>query len=448
MANQSTVQSLLQQLAGTASAGQANLPSGINNGNPNTIYNQPQTPAPLTGNVPQWPLAPSNINWQQLAANAPGNDLAHLFPKYPAIMPSFNVPGWGGAGQPPPPTTTGNPPPGTPPPPVIPPGGVNTGGNLPPGTQPGNHGGGPGQQNPNAGHGLNTFGDSMSGLDNFDFSTFDMQGLMNGGQHGIGSTTQVNPGSLVGTGTQGGIGSSFMNGLLNTVEAKTGTTNGVSWQQVVDALVLPGNAYLSASQKWDVSNLLAGLAQKFTGIPVNNIMNAAGKYLLANPNKMTWLPKFLRNILTSHYKDNATNAALARQNLANQPRNQHGGGGVGINGAGNVGTFSGGHNAPGSQVGSYYVWDKTGVPLTYGEYVNNVEGTALDRGWAGTDGRGGGGFGGLGSAGMGGFGNMDAGGAFGGQSGGTSRGTGWATGTNGQTGAGSGSISGLPIDNK
>lgn len=443
MADQSSVQSLLQQLAGTASAGQANLPSNVNNGNPNTIYNQPLKSGgylpPVTNAFDQWrinpaPQAPQGaIDWQQLAAHAPGNNLASFLPKWPTVAPAVNIPGWGGTPNPPIP------------PPVTPPGGVNTGGNLPPstpgaggggpGVQPVVHGGGPGLQDPNAGH----YADFTGGLDHYNFDAMNFQDLMSGGQGGLGATTPVSPAALTGGTT---VGSNFLNGLLNVVESKTGTTGGVSWQQAVDALVLPGNAYLSASKKWDLSNLLAGLAQKFTGLPINAIMNSVGQYLTKNPSKMSWLPSWLRNIFTSHYQDNAANAAAARQNLANQSRNH--GGGIGIGQGPSILPGGGSPFGNNGTVGSYYVWDNTGTPLTYNEYNTLVRGTALDRGWSGTDGRGGGG-GGAGAGYGGGFSNMDAGGAFGGMSGGSSRGTGWATGTNG-AGSGSGSLAGLPID--
>lgn len=41
MSNQSDIQSLIQTLQGTHTAGQASAPSSVNNGNPNTIYNAP-----------------------------------------------------------------------------------------------------------------------------------------------------------------------------------------------------------------------------------------------------------------------------------------------------------------------------------------------------------------------------------------------------------------------
>ena len=96
MPDQRDVQQLIQSLT----------PSAVNNGNPNTVYNQPM---PQGGYIPPtfdpgtntWRVnpapAPSNVNWQQMSASQPQSW------------------GWQGPAQPAPPTT------GTPPPVVAPP---------------------------------------------------------------------------------------------------------------------------------------------------------------------------------------------------------------------------------------------------------------------------------------------------------------------------------------
>ena len=96
MPNQRDVQQLIQSLT----------PSAVNNGNPNTVYNQPM---PQGGYIPPtfdpgtntWRVnpapAPSTVNWQQMSASQPQSW------------------GWQGPAQPAPPTT------GTPPPVVAPP---------------------------------------------------------------------------------------------------------------------------------------------------------------------------------------------------------------------------------------------------------------------------------------------------------------------------------------
>ena len=76
MAAQSNIQSLLQDLSGVHSAGQAWVPSSVNNGNPNTAYNQPKVyqTNPAAGYIP--PATNGFGNWQMSAAPVPAPTLA------------------------------------------------------------------------------------------------------------------------------------------------------------------------------------------------------------------------------------------------------------------------------------------------------------------------------------------------------------------------------------
>lgn len=303
MADQSSIQSLIQQLAGTHTSGQQNLPSSVNNGNPNTIYNV-QLPQggylpPVSNNLDQWRINPlptqPGLDWQQLAGGGGGGG------------------SWGGPVGPPggpvtfpnlpPPTGTPTPPGGTAPPPV------NTGGGLPPThTGPIRDGGGEGQR-----------GGHERGIDWLDFGgdrtlSNTLESSMKGS---FGSTQPTDGGTKFslsslnfGVPQDGNVtsnGTSFLGQMLDKLQQQAGVNpdGTISAAQIMD-YIIPGNAYLSGSQKWDVSNVVASLLQSFSGLPVNAIMTSAGKYL-ANPNNMKWLPAWIRNIFVDHYKDNAQN---------------------------------------------------------------------------------------------------------------------------------------------
>lgn len=312
------IQALLQTLYGTASAAQAGVPSAVNNGNPNTVYNRA-----WDKQVVPAPIPPPSFN----VANLPRYD-ARTGPAWapPSSLQAMDVrPRWGGLA----PTTPV--PPGT----VTPPGGGTTappmsdptpplptggGGNVPPSERPG------GVINPNvggAGRNNNTYGNQLD-----DFG-------------------HLLP-SLGGTGTTGGSGRDFGSsltangrGLFNNVNGVWGidptvarnlglNSNGtLSWQQAVDVaqdFLLPlgrnsimsmitgkpetMNMYLSqggydqnsmTGGSWDVSNMIGMLATQLTGLPVNRIMDGIGQLGV----RLGWDDG---NVFVNHYLDNATNA--------------------------------------------------------------------------------------------------------------------------------------------
>lgn len=153
--SQADIQSYIQQLAGTHSLGQSNLPSNVNNGNPNTIYNYKPPQGgylpPVSNAYDQWRINPMQqsgtpIDWMQLAMQGSGNgfgfDLGGIAPAGGVVgggTGGGGVPlpppgtGGGGGGVPTPGNNTGDPPVlGNPPP----------GGGLPGDHQAGGGGGG------------------------------------------------------------------------------------------------------------------------------------------------------------------------------------------------------------------------------------------------------------------------------------------------------------------
>jgi hypothetical protein len=144
-----------------------------------------------------------------------------------------------------------------------------------------------------------------------------------------------------GTPSQGNVltnGTGFMGQMLDKLQQQAGVNpNGtISAAQIADYLI-PGNAYLSGSQKWDFSNVVAGLLQSFTGMPVNKIMMSVGNYLANNPDKLKWIPDWIKNIFVSHYNDNKQNY-IDKMNGGPKPNVQDDAGVGGTLGARDFGT--------------------------------------------------------------------------------------------------------------
>jgi hypothetical protein len=464
MAAQSNIQSLLQDLSGVHTAGQAFVPSSVNNGNPNTAYNQPkvyQLPVsdgfipPATNGFGNWqmpavqvPTAPASKfqgpDWQALAAKAPTNQVPGGFKGFPNVLAGAGV-GWK-------PGTTGI---GTPvTPPVTPPttGGTNTGGNLPP--QQGTGTFNPKFTNPNDpilnggltnGRGLQLL-DLPTGYTSSLYSNTKTSGSVSGSDFanafkGLGDMN-VNLGSagvaLAGTSLGRALGITA-NGTINVA-------------QIADFFI-PGNIYMSQTNQFNWANAIPALANAINpmlGFAVTKVMNYFGqKYANEDDSKLgTGVMGALRRMLKNRYLKNQANKAAGRNG-----GNAHAGGGGNnsIGGGGSPFDFGGGWLETGNTTGGTqygYNFDPGGGAhqITDGTWVNDITGAPVDvsKGGYFTGGNTfGGGVGGEGNGGFGGYGGY---GGFG-ASGGTSRGTGWAPGTNGQSGsgAGSGSISGLPI---
>lgn len=407
MAAQSNIQSLLQDLSGVHSAGQAWVPSSVNNGNPNTAYNQPKVyqtnPAagyipPATNGFGNWqmsaapvPAAPASQfqgpDWQALAAKAPENNIPAGFKGFPNILADAGggwAPGTTGVGTP----TT---PPVTPPvtPPGTPTGGTNTGGNLPPAG-----GGGTfrskltGPNDPllngglTGGRGLQLL-DLPEGFTSGMFSTTRTDGSVSGSDFGNAfkelGDMNVNLGS---------VGVSLSNTSLGrALGIKTDGTINVA--QIAD-LFIPSNVYMSQTGQMNWANLiptLAGSLNPVLGFAVTKLMNYFGhKYANEDDSKLgTGLAGWWRRLVKNRYLKNQANKNAGRTNPKNPFVTGGGGGGPGgvtsINPFGGMGNFNGGQQNPG---GSFYYWGNTNNALTHDDYVNNVEGGSIDRGWFGT----------------------------------------------------------------
>lgn len=220
MATQTDVQQLIQGLT----------PSAVNNGNPNTAYNN----APGGGGAP---VMDAFGNWSlpqvsRAASVALNRGLpAGVLPAAPARQPFF----------PPLPPLILNPDWATPPvvqppvaPPVAPP--VVAPVAPPPSTPLVPPGSG-------IGDGTGQGGWMGGGIrDIQDTATF----------NGIGATNGMN---LINSGAFG-----------NTTGGGTSPLSDLGWQDYLD-MILPGNAYLSGTGQWDLSNLLGGLGDMLAGLP-------------------------------------------------------------------------------------------------------------------------------------------------------------------------------------
>jgi hypothetical protein len=368
MADQSSIQTVLQKLAGTASAGQANLPSSINNGNPNTIYNQKPPQGgylpPVTNGFDQWRINPmpqsqtAPVNWQSLAANAPGNNLSSMLPKWPTTVPVVNVPGWGGTTPPPVvPGTTPLPPPGTP---VVP----GTGGNL--GNHPGGGGvggGGGGGLNTGSGRGLRELDLVPGSIGLFDKQTTGTElSKTLDDSVGWGDLAQGDIQGILGTSLNlGQAGSSLANSALGrSLGIKADGT--LSIGEILD-WVIPGNIYMSQTGKLNLLSAIPGLLSKLN--PVLGMAAGAAMKWLAEHTNIKALKNWLQRI-----KDN-------------KAAGRGGNGDFGVGSPGGPGSMLGG----GSFMGGSEGWggtDMRDVTITAGGSGSGVIGGIGSSGGSGT----------------------------------------------------------------
>ena len=333
MADQRDVQQLIQSL----------VPASGNAGNPNTAYNNPTPDAWLQGwNGPQVSpaasLGPTNLAGQTVTIPAltlpaqVGNAWNQPIPQLPGIrLPSFTTGGQPGGswGITRPDVTPTNP--------VIPPGvQPGTGPVAPPADTPvdvgipvdwdallgGGGGGGdpgtwapPGVGSPGFGGGLpststqNTYGGSVSGTKNSD-GTWNFTSPSYGGFGSKGSTES---------------------GLLQFIDAVTEPwTRGdwynpndnrslwqqlgiqdqqgkIDWKQGIDMatqIFLPANLYLSNLGRWDASNAVVGVLDRFTGGLGSKVLNKWGASLSnKDPSTYNWLER----LVVDHWQDSAMN---------------------------------------------------------------------------------------------------------------------------------------------
>lgn len=281
MATQRDVQQLIQGLA----------PSGVNKGNPNTVYNNSPS-APAGGGGGPIPTYDGNGNWY-LPEIAPAATMNLGMQAGNGNFGGFNWMGNGGSLTPLPTTPPGNT--GGVQPPVVPGGGTGPGGNLPPGTVPPN----------NVVGGVN--GGPLGGLGGGSLTPQNSLSPWQGGFNGsmFGQMPPGGGGSFGGSGGGGfniGDGTGHVNGFL-------GEWGGINWDQVLDAGTEPllgGNFYDANTGKWnltnvagavlgipnlegwwhegqgnlDVSNILASLGQMATGglVPFGSLVNRLGQY--------------------------------------------------------------------------------------------------------------------------------------------------------------------------
>jgi hypothetical protein len=170
-------------------------------------------------------------------------------------------------------------------------------------------------------------------------------------------------------------GTTLLGKILDGLQQKAGVNpdGTISAAQIAD-YIIPGNAYLSGSQKWDVSNVVASLLQSFSGLPINPFMMSAGKYL-SYPDNMKWLPSWIRNIFVDHYKDNVQNQIDKRNGGAGttQDPNAGYGGTLGSNdfGSGWLDRNNGGTWLPEDRLASTSIGTIT--PVKAGEYDDNTK---------------------------------------------------------------------------
>lgn len=293
MADQSTLQQLLQQGVGLQSNAQGNTTLTPNNGNPNTIYNlaRPNVTQfnPATGALPA--MGDANGNWavpaqglnpalQQILSN--NVQQTNVRPTVPAGMftiPPVIIPGLPGPTAPPITAPVSGPGTGTP---VAGGGGTNTGGNLS-AISAGGTGGGTGIANQTH------------------------TGNYLGGTPPVGSFPNAFTGGAVDKGA--GYGMDFGG-------------NNVNWQQIVDvagdAMGLPGNWYLSNDGGWDVSNILTSLGSTVTGLPIGNLLQQLGQKVANSPNGVPLVPAWLERAALSHYMDNTQNSLTGSLTNAQQ----------------------------------------------------------------------------------------------------------------------------------
>lgn len=273
---QSQIQSALQQQTGLQTAAQGAVPSAVNNGNPNTIYNTPW--GQTFTNTPPPPMTTALGQWYIPQSQAPGwaPPAGQTVNPTPIMWPNPVFPTNGGAGAPPPGGGSGGVP-GIAGKPAVPPN-VLGGGGVP--TQQGVYKPVP----PN----------------------WDDILRKSGVQVGADGTSTWNRAQQ----------------WTKAVESRLGGARDQNgnwdWKQIIDIVTEPllgGNLWLSGSKKWDASNGIASLIQSMTGIPVGDIMNKLGKWQATqNDPADSWIEK----LLADHWEDNAQNDVRVFQDTLNR----------------------------------------------------------------------------------------------------------------------------------
>lgn len=274
--------------------------TAVNNGNPNTVYNTPatvmnQSPVPVAVNpawahgvLPNIPMVTAGGSWMlpQIQQGAPGSGWVAP-PTTPLNLPRWTLPTFPAGGTPPAGGGAAPPPGGTPPGPQSPSG---AGGPAVVGG-----GGGVSEQPGTPPTGITVFGEG--GPWNQSYSIYD-------------PVFQSVWGSPDGTGK---LTPDTLNGFIQKLQAdgKWGelvdpATGKLDWRQLIDMVTEPwfqSNMYLSGLNQWDTSNVLAGLAQALTGLPVAELMGNLGAWQAGQDDERNWLEQ----MLVDHWADNARN---------------------------------------------------------------------------------------------------------------------------------------------
>ncbi len=277
---QSALQSNIQNAVGTQTVAQNNFPMLANNGNPNTIYNYRP---PQGGYVP--PAYNARDQWRinPMPSGGGFNPFGGFggFPSAPAPQMNWGGGGTGGFGE------GGWVPPSNNPFPSAPP----MGGPLPPEASPfGRPGGGGGGGNP------------YEDLERREYpERFNHVNSIFGNNPNF-SNSFVNQYSNERFGSSNGLGGGNPFGNMFNM----GSTSGFDWRQMLDAVSEPwvkGNLWLNGSKQWDVSNGLAGLVDKWTGLPINKWMNNLGYQQAGQSDPQNWMERQL----IDHWVDNSNN---------------------------------------------------------------------------------------------------------------------------------------------
>lgn len=286
MPTQSDIQSLLQRQTGLQTTAQGSVPSAVNNGNPNTVYNTPWGQS--FANTPPPPMTTANGQWY-IPQTQPGMFNPWTPPAGQTVQPTqivwptpqFLPPGGAGGGGTGP--TTGGPNPPAP---------VGTGGGV--------GGGGGGEPDPAA--------PTPSRPGNYTPGQPGWQSLLNGA--GIDTGQPGTP--------QWNRSVEWSNAVLSRLGGAREQNGQWDWRQIVDMVTEPllgGNLWLSGTNQWDASNGIAALVQAVTGIPLGNIMNKLGAWQATqNDPADSWLEKLLVN----HWEDNAQNDVAIFQDTLNR----------------------------------------------------------------------------------------------------------------------------------
>ena len=136
-----------------------------------------------------------------------------------------------------------------------------------------------------------------------------------GSGSGIQSAGGGSTGGTKSFGSGGGnyAGASTLYNLAPEVANKLGINpNGtISWQQLADYLI-PGDAYLSKSGQWDVSNVVTTILGNITGLPIDSILTKLGQIQAGQDDPQN----FIERMLIDHYMDKLNNQLAGKMNMS------------------------------------------------------------------------------------------------------------------------------------